>query len=146
MTIVVVEDDYRQAQWIEGALKQSYPNAQTQLIESEYEFRSKREEFAAKPPDLIVMDIMLRWTDAAPELPPPPPEVERDGFFSAGIRCKEHLAKDPRTAQIPILFYSTLQREDLPEAERAVHVRKDGDSGVLVNMAKMLMASSGRKR
>lgn len=142
MTIIVVEDDYLQAQWIEGALKENYPQAETQLIESEYEFRSKREEFAEKPPDLVVMDVMLRWTDAAPDLPPPPPDVERDGFFSAGIRCRQYLAEDPRTAQIPFLFYTALQREDLPESERAIHIRKDGDSTVLIKMAKMLLVSS----
>ena len=69
-------------------------------------------------PDLILMDVMLRWTDPVPpeEMPPEPAEVEEEGYYRAGIRCVRRLRKQEQTdPRIPILLFTILSDHDLSQ-------------------------------
>jgi hypothetical protein len=112
MTIVIVEDDYLQADWIYQKLNEAIPNANLEQVSTEGEFRSRFEEIVSKQPDVFVMDVMLRWADPDPNLSIPE-EVEKEGFYRAGLRCEAMVAADSRTSNVPVILYTVLERSDL---------------------------------
>lgn len=137
MRIVVVEDDSVQAGLIREALHEEFPHAEFRQINTEFEFRSSLEELAADPPAAIVLDVMLRWADPAPDIPPRPVDVEREGFSRAGLRCGRLLAEDPKMKTVPVILYTVLDRNlvehgpgALPRAAR--YLQKGSDLGPLV--------------
>src|SRR6266850_8480467 len=109
MRILIVEDDYLQAEWIYGSLEQALPDAQFDRVSTESEFRSRFDEIANKGPDVVVMDVMLRWADPIPGLDLPPIDVQKEGFYRAGLRCERILARDDRTSQVPVILYTVLE-------------------------------------
>jgi DNA-binding NarL/FixJ family response regulator len=113
MKLLIVEDDHLQAEWIYQKLKEEMPGAEISCIRTESEFRSKLEEIANAPPEVVLMDVMLRWADVTFDIPEPPEDVVKEKFYRAGLRCERLLAKDERTALIPIIFYTVLERTDL---------------------------------
>jgi CheY-like chemotaxis protein len=108
MYVLIVEDDKVQFQSFEKALRESSVISRINRIRTEKEFNDRFEEIALDKPDVILMDIMLRWADPEPDLPPPPPEIDNEGFYRAGLRCERLLARDDRTKNIPIVIYSVL--------------------------------------
>jgi CheY-like chemotaxis protein len=76
------------------------------------------ELIASDPPDVIVLDVMLRWTDASPVLSQElPVEVKQQGFYVAGFRCVGYLKRNPRTAAIPYVLYTGLGQENFEDEE-----------------------------
>ena len=131
MRILVVEDDHLQREWIRQKLQEEF-NAQIDMISTEGDFRSRLEEIAKNPPDVIIMDIMLRWTDPRPDMQPQPDDVKREGFFRAGLRCQRLLALDERTKNIPVILYTVLTNNDVGDETKklrrnVIHVSKDSD-------------------
>jgi CheY-like chemotaxis protein len=131
MYILVVEDDKLQYEWLDRFLRENKSLNVTRLerIKTEKEFADRFEEIASNPPNVILLDVMLRWADPSPDLTPPPPEVEKEGFFRAGLRCEQKLAADDRTKNIPIIIYSVLESEDLgrdrPDRPNVKFLEKD---------------------
>jgi CheY-like chemotaxis protein len=117
MKILIVEDDHLQADWIHQSLANKFPRAEIERISTELEFRSRVDNgnLAENPPDVIIMDVMLRWTDPGPDLKPPPSDVREEGFFNAGLRCERLLAQEERTSHIPVILYTVLERTDLKQ-------------------------------
>lgn len=115
MYILIIEDDKLQFETIQNAIKKSraFSTARIERIVTESEFRSRFEEIASNTPDAIILDIMLRWADPAPDMPLPPPQIAEQGFYRAGVRCQRMLADDSRTKNIPIVVYTILENEDL---------------------------------
>ena len=113
MKILIVEDDYLQAEWIYEKLKEAIPEATFLRVNTELEFRSRFDEIANTQPDIAVMDVMLRWTDPSPDLTLPPVEIQKEGFYRAGLRLERLLAGDERTANVPVILYTVLERADL---------------------------------
>jgi CheY-like chemotaxis protein len=111
--IVVVEDDASYADALETALRREFPGAKIERVATEHEFLRRLDSFQREPPRVFVIDVMLRWTDPAPNMPPPPDDVSRDGFFRAGLRCRERLDGHPRTRCVPVVFHTVLEG-DLP--------------------------------
>jgi len=131
--ILIVEDDYLQADWIRASLGKIFPRAQIELMHTEFQFRSALDSLAKTPPDVIVMDVMLRWADAGPNIPPPSEDVRKEGFYRAGIRCAKMLSSNERTREIPVILYTVLERADLESDIRSlprniIHLRKDSDA------------------
>ena len=112
MEIVFVEDDPLQAEWIQEQLQNRYALATVRRIKTESEFRAKLRAIAASPPDIIVMDVMLRWADPNPGMLPVPDDVKA-GHHRAGLRCQRLLASDLATRRIPVLLYTVLEDDDL---------------------------------
>ena len=129
MYVLIVEDDNSQYDFIKEALQEMKFVTRNEWMRTESEFNERLEEVAADKPDVIVMDIMLRWTDPAPEMKPPPPEVIRDKFYRAGFRCVKKLGANPRTGDIPIIVYSVLEvPEDLPQRAGVRFLSKNFDA------------------
>jgi CheY-like chemotaxis protein len=113
MKILLVEDDYLQEEAIVVAIRKEFPQIQVEILNTELEFRQALDRIAAEPPDLIILDVMMRWTDPSPEMVPQPDEVKEGKYYRAGIRCEKLLRTRPETKRIPVIFYSILELKDL---------------------------------
>ncbi len=116
-TILIVEDDPEQFSLIEEELHRTLKAITISGIHTESEFYSCFSSIIENPPDLILMDMMLRWTDPAPpdEMPPMPPAVKKEGYYRAGIRCTEKLMEAINRMDIPILLFTVLGQEYIEE-------------------------------
>lgn len=134
MKILIVEDDDYQGEWIYNTLRQNFQGEQIDWIKTEYEFRTRLDsEIIPAPPDVIVIDIMLRWTKPAPKMHVRPPDVKAEGFYRAGLRCIDLLQKSDNTRNIPVILYTVLDRIELKEElqnlrQNVLYLRKKLDS------------------
>jgi CheY-like chemotaxis protein len=114
MHFLIVEDDKLQFSYIKNGIRQGryFSESRIERIATEWEFIGKFESLATEKPDVILLDIMLRWTDPAPDMTLPPADIAEEGFFRAGVRCEQRLAVDPRTRNIPVIVYSILEKTD----------------------------------
>lgn len=129
MKIILVEDDSFQSQDTALGLKRDL-SATVEVLSTESEFMSQLERIVGDPPDIFIVDMNLRWTDPLPKIPVPPPRVQEEGRFLAGLRCCEALAEHEETRNIPCILYSIVDRthyehklRDLPEW--VVYLSKD---------------------
>ena len=144
MRILLVEDDHLQSDPTLDNLRREFHGASFTRIRTESEFRAKFKEIATNKPDVIIMDVMLPWADPDPDLKVPP-EVAEGGIGRAGIRCKNLLAENEATRDIPVLFYTVLDNPQLqtdiqnlrPEAE---HLIKEPDSIDLIERIRVRFA------
>ncbi|MBW8878961.1 MAG: response regulator transcription factor [Acidobacteria bacterium] len=124
MKIVIVEDDYLQAEWLQGILKEHFPHSRLQQIPTELEFRNEVETLRKEPPDLVLLDVMLRWTDPVPDMVPAPEDVRVNGFFRAGFRCEKLLRQFPETENVPVILYTVLEEEDFVKNDFGIDLQK----------------------
>jgi CheY-like chemotaxis protein len=144
--IVVVEDDYLQREPIRDEFAAAFPKARIETITSESEFRGRLRELRRRRPDVIIMDVMLRWANPHPNSPQPPSEVAEGGYYRAGLRCAELVRDDPSLRNVPIVLYTILERDDVQRAGRGLgnkilHVRKGQDIEYLIRRVKALVPS-----
>jgi hypothetical protein len=137
MNMLVIEDDYLQANWIQENLLKAFPGSKIEHIATELDFRSKIDSLVKHPPAVIIMDVMLRWTDPSPDMTPPPEDVIRGKFHRAGVRCKKLLLEHNATKDIPLILYSVLEAADLQKeiqelGSTLVHVPKESDPWSLI--------------
>ena len=144
MHILIVEDDYQQADLIRDSLQSAYPDGKIDLIQTEHEFRAYLDVIAKQPPNIVVLDVMLRWTDPSEKMEPRPEDAKSGGIFEAGLRCKELLAAREATRRIPIILYTALERADLgSKGQGALHLSKEADPEVLINAIRTLTKAAG---
>jgi CheY-like chemotaxis protein len=127
MQIVLVEDDYTQGELIARELRAEFPSAVVTLIKTEKAFRLALEEIATDPPDVFVIDIMLRWTDPNRDHEPAPPDVKEGKFHRAGFRCQKLLERGEGTKKLPVILYSMVEL-----AEFAMETREFPDNVYLM--------------
>jgi len=139
--IILAEDDFRHAQRLQTKLQREFPSGRIERIKSEHEFGTSLDKFALDPPDVVVMDVMLRWAISSPDMPPCPNDVKRDGYHRAGFRCIDSLAKRDATKKIPCVIYTVLERADLdskfgtlPPGTRVEYLRKEADHENLLEL------------
>lgn len=139
MRILVVEDDSLQADAIISILATTFPRDTVELIRSEYEFRTKVADIQNHMPGVIVMDMMLPWCTPRVDIPPPPEDVLRDGFFRAGFRCQKLLEGNEKTKEIPIIFFTVLEKGDLrpqlrDQSKEVIYLQKDDKIDPLITL------------
>jgi CheY-like chemotaxis protein len=111
--IVIVEDDHLQEGPLEEYLTSALSDVDIETIGTELEFRRRLPALRERVPDVVVMDVMLRWTFPAPDAVAPPEDVAAGGYYRAGLRCTRLLADDPQLAGVPVILYTILERSDL---------------------------------
>lgn len=146
MKILLVEDDYIQSDLICEALEQAFPSDVVELIRTEHEFRSRLVDIKARPPDIIILDIMLRWTLPSRDMPELPQDVREEGLYRAGFRCKKLLSEHARTRDIPVILYTVMEVSDIAEdlqdiASGAVYLRKEADMTSLIQLIRARIIS-----
>jgi len=142
--IVLVEDHYDQAELIRTHLELAFADARVERIRTELDFRSRIPNLAVKRPDVIILDVMLKWTDPSPDLEEPPDDVKDEGFHRAGIRCADLLFTYPETRDIPIILYTVLELTDLPDylsqgRSNVVHLLKESQIEPLIDAIRTLL-------
>lgn len=143
--IVILEDDHLQEGPLEEQIRQAFPAARIDTIDTEQEFRGRLDGYRRDRPDVFVMDVMLRWAYPSPDAEQPPPEVVRGGYQRAGIRCAQLVTGDTALRRVPIIYYTILERSDLDrDAEQyldrtTTYVRKSTDPEVLVRKIRELL-------
>lgn len=110
--VVLVEDDPLQAELFGDVLTRGLLGVRVERIPTESAFRESLGQLATEPPNLFVMDMLIRWADPAPQMPIPPEDVKREGFFSAGARCLELIRKLPTLSNVPVIIFSILDEDD----------------------------------
>lgn len=139
MLILLVEDDHLQVEALHSALVMAFPGSRINRVATESEFRDWLSSDLSQIPDVIVIDMMLRWADPGPEIPQPPPEVKKNGRYRAGTRCRALLREDPRTREIPVILHTFLERSDVGNLPDAVSfVTKVSDPAQLIEKIREL--------
>src|SRR5947207_198508 len=119
MHILLLENDDLQVEQIEADIKARFgPDVTVERIATEYDFRQWLNAADQSMPDIAILDVMVSWTDPAPEIPEPPREVSEQGHYRAGLRCANLLAK--KAPQIPIILYTVLEKNDLARELRSL--------------------------
>jgi len=113
LKVLLVEDDHLQASLISDTLERAFPYITVEQIRTENEFRSRINKIKSSPPDIVVMDVMLKWTNPSRELVEPPPTVREGGYAKAGLRCVEMLAGQEDLKHIPVILFTVLSFDDL---------------------------------
>jgi len=138
MKIILVEDNHFFVQRIREDLFKKIKNLNLVQIQTELEFRKNIENIISPTPDLIIVDVMLRWTNPSPSMELPPNEILEEGLFSAGIRCKEILLQHKINEEVPILIISALDdvvldQEKLTMEKNVFFHEKNLNSKSLIN-------------
>jgi CheY-like chemotaxis protein len=147
MRILIVEDDPLQVDSIQKQLRSGIAGVRfDEVLKSEHAFLSHLDLICANKPDIILMDVMLRWTELRPG-PPMPDDVNDEGYYRAGLRCQAALAAREKSGHIPIILYTILDNGDLKEAvaklpEYVVHVRKGPRATELIEQIHKLINSA----
>jgi CheY-like chemotaxis protein len=130
--ILVVEDDDIQEKSIMAQLRKEFRGNKVEAISTEHQFRAELPRIADRPPDVVVMDVMLRWTDPSRNMPPRDEDVRREGPNRAGFRCKKLLASRESTRNIPVILYTVLEKADigheLGPKDDDTHLLKDANT------------------
>ncbi|MGH3929145.1 MAG: hypothetical protein ACRDTF_04125 [Pseudonocardiaceae bacterium] len=147
--IVIVEDDHLQEGPLEEYLTSAIAGADIETICTELEFRKRLPALRERVPDVVIMDVMLRWTFPAPRALPPPEDVATGGYYRAGLRCAHLLANDPRLSSVPIVLYTILERGDLERDGEALpanstYVGKNAELEVLSRKVRNLLKTRTR--
>jgi CheY-like chemotaxis protein len=147
MYIMLVEDDHLQSAALQEDLRREFPSARIELVRTEYEFYRKLDAIERDRPDVIVMDVMLRWTNPAPEMPPPSDVVRAEGFYKAGLRCTALLNENEKTKNIPVILYTSLEKQDLHDdldklPQNVEYTGKDADVATLAMRIRELRKKS----
>jgi CheY-like chemotaxis protein len=140
MYILIVEDDEPQFNLVKSGLERirALSADRIERIATELEFQKKFDELAENKPDVIIMDVMLRWTNPMREMPPSPGDMDR-----AGIRCEKMLANNNKTKDIPVILYTVLSRDDLkddlPNRPNVRYLDKDFNSSRIAKEVSSMM-------
>jgi len=136
MKILVVDDDPLQSEWLFQELRRNFPEAECDLIATESEFREKLASIRQSPPNVVLLDVMLRWADVSDHMPSMPLDVAAGKYHRAGLRCQQLLESHEETREVPVILLTVLDEEDLaqelPELPKHVtHLPKTTDPGLL---------------
>jgi CheY-like chemotaxis protein len=143
--VVLIEDDHLQAEDLEERLlDENLPELDIERIPTESSFLIRQRTLGENPPDLFIVDVMLRWTDPGPDEPEEPPDyLETGGYARAGIRLARALRADSKLASVPVILYTVLGSGDLefgvPGLVQIPAVKKEAElSGLTTEMRRSL--------
>ncbi|HEU0087733.1 MAG TPA: hypothetical protein VFQ77_08795 [Pseudonocardiaceae bacterium] len=147
--IVIVEDDHLQEGPLKEYLSDAIADADIETLCTEQEFRQRLPALRERVPDLVVLDVMLRWTFPTPDALPPPQDVVAGGYYRAGLRCARLLADDPKLGAVPVVLYTILERSDLERdgetlPENSIYVGKNAELDVLSRKVRTLLQTRTR--
>jgi len=131
---IILEDDPWHAEVMERLLKESFPLVKVEILLTEKMFREAFEAMAGNPPLAVILDQMLPWTEE--DDPDSKAGAPAEGPLRAGTRCFERLQRDPRTKDLPVVFFSHLDASHFPPGVRAVRKSADPKLKKLVQLLK----------
>ena len=111
LRVLLLEDDHLQRGAITNALEAEL-KADVQAKSTESEFHRDFEQIATNPPQVAVLDVMVRWANPTRDAESEPIEIPKTPEI-AGLRCAQLLRNDPRTQSVRVIVYSVLGEEDI---------------------------------
>ena len=144
MLVVIVEDDYYDWEWLRDELGHAYPQIRCVWISTERMFRDRMSELESEPPIGFIFDVMLPWDvpragQGESELPD---DVKTEGFYSAGLRCRDLVRNSSGLAAVPTVLYTGLDRNNFPE--QVLHVKSDDSQVILEQVGAWVKAYEKR--
>jgi len=133
--VLLVEDDHVQRSYVQQALADGL-DATIEAKTCEWEFERDFDFLASDPPDVAILDIMLRWASPSKDRAAPPKGATP---YHAGLRCAKRLREDQRTRDVKVVLYSVLPKEDIPDVELpedVIFIVKEPDCQNLVDAVK----------
>jgi CheY-like chemotaxis protein len=140
LKILLVEDDHVQRDYVRDALAGAL-GAVVETKACEWDFQRDFDAIASNPPDVAVLDIMLRWASPSRDRLEPAKELTP---YQAGLRCAKRLHEDSRTQTVRVILYSVLPKEDIPDValpDNVTFVVKEPDCENLIVVVKNVSAS-----
>jgi predicted nucleotide-binding protein len=132
--VVLVEDLPVIVEDVTAELRDAFSEIRIDVISCEFDFREALPSFAADPPTVFIVDVMLPWATPRKPMPTRPPDAETS--YRAGLRCIAALQSQPTTRAVPVIVHSALDAINIGAWERmAPHVlyaRQGGDLAALV--------------
>lgn len=115
--ILIVEDEHTQLDSLSKEFKKAFSNINLEFIDTESDFITNFPNLIENPPNLIIMDVMLRWASEKSKIIEPPKDIKEEDFYTAGFRCLELIKNNARTAAIPVIIHSSAyDKEEIKEA------------------------------
>lgn len=114
LRVLIIEDDPIYADMLQLTLKREFRDVETRLITSEKQFREDFQEIESYRPDLVFLDILLRWSNARLEAIRPS-SAGSHGFYRSGLRCLRSMQESNELREIPVIIHSILTRDDLKD-------------------------------
>lgn len=150
MRIVSLEDDEPFWDLLKEAIEEEFPDVEMTWVRTESEFCQRMGEFAANPPQIFILDAMVKWADATSKMPVAPEDVIGEGYYRAGLRCRRRLLENSATAETPVILFTVLERADI---ERVVShlpggtafIAKSGDFRELILTINELTSQSPKR-
>jgi len=147
--ILIMEDDPRMGDLLKDKLLQRLGERSggIEILETESEFRlawlNEYREGRRQTPRVIVIDVMLPWTQAAPDQPARPVDVIEGGHVRAGLRCRAEIAQIEGLKNVPLILYSSLTADDLRKlgwegTPGVIYVSKDDGDEIVNEVVKAL--------
>lgn len=145
MKIVLVEDDYLQADWIQASLESTF-GAHVERTGSAHGLQRQIPLLARDPPDIFIVDEMLRWSD-----PPTVEELDAGAYLPApdgwkptraGLELIEQLRSIPQLTNVPVILYTVLEESDLVDLHIPMNVAtvaKNTDPGPLISAVRQAL-------
>lgn len=146
MRIVLVEDDALQAREIRDFLAKNLPETSVDWLPSESAFYDALRQYESQPPDLFILDVILRWATVEEVMPPVPEEVAEEGRYEAGLRCVRKLCNLTALSRVPVIIYTV---QDPPRVATTLaglpphilYLHKSPDIGELLIHVRSLLES-----
>jgi CheY-like chemotaxis protein len=135
--VLIIEDDKVQSDDLKLRLQTAGLGiSQVDQISTELAFR----RLTKFPYDAAVVDMMLRWTDPAPEMIMPPKEILDEGFYVAGLRCCRKL----KQVNIPCVIFTALDPNKIPlkPGERFEIINKSQGHQPLIEALGLVLSSA----
>jgi len=148
---IVVEDDHLQEAPLQDYLTSVFPDSTVETISTEEDFRLAMPAMRANIPDLVVLDVMLRWSFPRPNPPKPPKDVLSGGYYRAGLRCAQLLQEDALLRDVPVVLYTILELNDLLRdgqqlPPNSTYVGKNSELDVLVRHIRGVLRKKSRTK
>ncbi len=104
---LVIEDDFVYTHSIITELKTEFNNVDILLVETEKDFYERFKEIEQFNPDIIILDVMIRWNNREAIGEQPSDDLASD-FFRAGFRCLELISNSNKLFDVPVVLHTVL--------------------------------------
>ena len=114
-TAFYLEDDPLAFEDVRAELSRHSSTQHLSLVRilTESDFLAKAAEIIKANPPWILLDCMVMWSRPVPNAPDRPADVEREGYYEAGLRCGALLRT--KGYQGVLVFYSILEEDWIKE-------------------------------
>ena len=115
LKVLIVEDDHLYAHHLKLLFEDVFREVEIFLITSEKQFREDFKAIEDFTPDLVILDVMLRWMTPPLNMSSIPRDGSATGFYRAGFRCLKLLIQSQVLKDTPVIIHSVLEKDEFQE-------------------------------